>query len=67
MPTEFTVAEAAEMTGYTRARLYQLVKDQQIAFRRVRVRADVRIPRATVEELRARRLGAQNRAGGGSA
>jgi excisionase family DNA binding protein len=55
MTAEFTVAEAAALTGYTRARLYQMIKDQQIAFRRVKVRADVRIPRATVEELRDRK------------
>ena len=55
MTAEFTVAEAAEITGYTKARLYQMVKDQQIAFRRVKVRADVRIPRATVVELRAKK------------
>jgi excisionase family DNA binding protein len=53
------VTEAAALTGYTRARLYQMVKKQQIAFRRVKVRADVRIPRATVEELRARRAAAR--------
>ena len=55
MTAEFTVTEAAEISGYTKARLYQMIKDQQIAFRRVKVRADVRIPRATVEELRAAR------------
>jgi excisionase family DNA binding protein len=57
MPTEFTVTEAAALTGYTRSRLYQMIKDQAIAFRRVKVRADVRIPRSTVEELQARRRG----------
>ena len=62
MMAEFTVTEAAEISGYTKARLYQMIKDQQIAFRRVKVRADVRIPRATVEELRARKTQRSGRA-----
>ena len=62
MTAEFTVAEAAGITGYTKARLYQMIKDQQIVFRRVKVRADVRIPRATVEELRAKKAQRSGRA-----
>jgi excisionase family DNA binding protein len=59
MKAEFTVAEAAGITGYTKARLYQMIKDQQIAFRRVKARADVRIPQATVDELRDRKAAAR--------
>jgi excisionase family DNA binding protein len=61
MTAEFTVAEAAGITGYTKGRLYQMIKKQQIAFRRVKVRADVRIPQATVEELRAKKAGGNDR------
>jgi excisionase family DNA binding protein len=56
---ELSVAEAAKVTGYSRQRLYQMIEGRQIAARLVRAREDWRIPRATVEELRARRLGAE--------
>jgi excisionase family DNA binding protein len=51
-PKEFSVAEAAKITGYTKARIYQLVAEKKIPARLVRAREDWRIPRATVEELR---------------
>ena len=54
-PKELSVDGAAAETGYSRARLYQMIAKKQIAARRVRVREDWRIPRATVEELKARK------------
>lgn len=54
-PKEFSVDEAVKATGYSRARLYQMIKANQIAVRRVKVREELRIPRAIVEELKARR------------
>ena len=54
-PKELSVAEAARATGYSRQRLYQMLEDRQIAARKVRARADWRIPLTTVEELKARK------------
>ncbi len=56
MSNELSVSEAAKATGYTRARLYQLIEDNKIAVRRAKVmREEFRIPRAVVEELAARK------------
>ena len=58
---EFSVAEAAKATGFSRARIYQMIEERKIAARLVRAREDYRIPRATVEELRARKVGGGSR------
>jgi excisionase family DNA binding protein len=59
---EFSVAEAAEVTGFSRSRIYQMIEERQIAARLVRAREDWRLPRATVEELRARKAAAEQKA-----
>lgn len=57
MSNELSVSEAAKATGYTRARLYQLIETNSIAVRRAKItREEFRIPRAIVEELAARKL-----------
>jgi excisionase family DNA binding protein len=56
MLNELSVSEAAKATGYTRARIYQLIEGNKIAVRRAKVtREEYRIPRAIVEELVARK------------
>jgi excisionase family DNA binding protein len=59
---ELSVAEAAKVTGYSRQRLYQMIEDRQIAARLVRAREDWRIPRATVDELWAKKAKRSGRA-----
>jgi hypothetical protein len=56
MSNELPIADAARATGYTKARLYQMVEAGEIAFRRAPVtRYEVRLPRSVVEELTAKR------------
>jgi hypothetical protein len=62
--TEFSVAETVQETGYAPARIYQLIKRNQIAFRKVKVCHDeFRIPRAIVEELKDRKAACRRVAG----
>jgi excisionase family DNA binding protein len=55
---DLTVAEAAREVGLTKARLYQLIDAGSLPVRRVKVaRKQIRVPPASVEELRTRRAG----------
>jgi len=51
MTTEFTVAEGGRISGSPKPAC-TMIKDQQIAFRRVKFALMCAIPQATVEELR---------------
>jgi predicted DNA-binding transcriptional regulator AlpA len=57
MPSpDLTVSETAKRTGFTRARLYQLIGAGEVPHRRIKVeKIEIRIPEAIVEELLARR------------
>jgi excisionase family DNA binding protein len=53
---DLTVAQAAREVGLTVARLYQLIQAGSLPVRRVKVtREQIRVPQASVEELRMRR------------
>jgi predicted DNA-binding transcriptional regulator AlpA len=53
---DLTVAQTAREVGLTKARLYQLIDAGSLPVRRVKVaREEIRVPQASVEELRARR------------
>lgn len=55
---DLTVAQAAREVGLTVARLYQLIQAGSLPVRRVKVtREQIRVPQASVEELRMRRAG----------
>jgi hypothetical protein len=49
---DFTVSETAKRTGFTSARIYQLIGEGAVPHRRIKVeKIEIRIPAQIVEEL----------------
>lgn len=47
----FSVEEAAEMLGMSRAKLYDLVKDQLVPYRRISGTAGVKFTQADIDQI----------------